>query len=203
VYKRYHANLDRTFIYGDPDPELVRIHKAAMGALDVLRRTAKAGTPVSVVNRALREYYAEADIWKYHRNPLGYELDASLPPDWCGDSWFWVEQKDDPRTFETSMVSNYENRFRRDVGVGESILEQSPLLALFAAIGLGYALGQISIAGFSLGVGAVLFAGLGSGALAPGSLPPGLVNAIGLAMFLYGVGIQYGPAFFAGLRGPV
>jgi putative transport protein len=82
------------------------------------------------------------------------------------------------------------------------LLEQSPLLALFAAIGLGYALGQISIAGFSLGVGAVLFAGLGLGALAPGSVPPALVNSIGLAMFLYGVGIQYGRAFFAGLRGP-
>jgi putative transport protein len=81
-------------------------------------------------------------------------------------------------------------------------LEQSPLLALFATIGLGYALGQVSVAGFSLGVGAVLFAGLAIGALAPGSVPPGLVNAIGLAMFLYGVGIQYGRAFFAGLRGP-
>ena len=81
------------------------------------------------------------------------------------------------------------------------VLEQSPLLALFATIGLGYAVGQLSIAGFSLGVGAVLFAGLALGALAPASVPPGLVNSIGLAMFLYGVGIQYGPAFFAGLRG--
>ena len=82
------------------------------------------------------------------------------------------------------------------------VLEQSPLLALFAVIGLGYALGQISIAGFSLGVGAVLFAGLAIGAIAPGATPPGLVSAIGLAMFLYGVGIQYGAQFFAGLRGP-
>ena len=82
------------------------------------------------------------------------------------------------------------------------ILEQSPLLALFVVIGLGYAFGQISVGGFSLGVGAVLFAGLAIGALAPGSVPPGLVNSIGLAMFLYGVGIQYGRAFFAGLRGP-
>ena len=76
------------------------------------------------------------------------------------------------------------------------VLEQSPLLALFAVIGLGYAVGQISIGGFSLGVGAVLFAGLAIGALAPGSVPPGLVNSIGLAMFLYGVGIQDGRAFF-------
>jgi putative transport protein len=60
-------------------------------------------------------------------------------------------------------------------------LEQSPLLALFAAIGLGYGLGRISIAGFSLGVGAVLFAGLALGALAPKSAPPALVGSIGLS----------------------
>jgi putative transport protein len=82
------------------------------------------------------------------------------------------------------------------------VLEHSPLLALFAVIGIGYALGQISIAGFSLGVGAVLFAGLAVGAVAPKATPPGLVSSIGLAMFLYGVGIQYGKQFFAGLRGP-
>lgn len=82
------------------------------------------------------------------------------------------------------------------------LLEQSPMLALFAAIGLGYALGQISVAGFSLGVGAVLFAGLALGAIAPKSVPPGLVSSIGLVMFLYGIGIQYGKQFFAGLSGP-
>jgi putative transport protein len=82
------------------------------------------------------------------------------------------------------------------------LLEQSPMLAIFVVIGLGYALGRISIAGFSLGVGAVLFAGLVVGALAPNSAPPGLVSSIGLVMFLYGIGIQYGKQFFAGLSGP-
>ncbi len=81
------------------------------------------------------------------------------------------------------------------------LLEQSPLLAVFAAIGLGYAIGRISIGGFSLDVGAVLFAGLALGAIAPKSAPPGLVSSIGLVMFLYGIGIQYGRQFFAGLRG--
>jgi putative transport protein len=82
------------------------------------------------------------------------------------------------------------------------LLEHSPMLALFAAIGLGYALGQISIGGFSLGAGAVLFAGLALGAIAPGSAPPAMVNSIGLVMFLYGIGIQYGGQFFSGLKGP-
>ncbi len=81
------------------------------------------------------------------------------------------------------------------------LLEQSPLLAVFAAIGLGYAIGRISIGGFSLDIGAVLFAGLLLGAIAPKSAPPGLVSSIGLVMFLYGIGIQYGRQFFAGLKG--
>src|SRR4051812_21455132 len=75
------------------------------------------------------------------------------------------------------------------------------MLALFAAIGLGYAFGRISIAGFSLDIGAVLFAGLALGAIAPAAAPPGLVSSIGLVMFLYGIGIQYGRQFFAGLGG--
>jgi hypothetical protein len=56
------------------------------------------------------------------------------------------------------------------------LLEQSPMLALFATIGLGYAIGRVSIAGFSLGVGAVLFAGLALGAIAPKAAPPALVS---------------------------
>ena len=45
-------------------------------------------------------------------------------------------------------------------------------LGLFLAIGTGYALGQVSIFGFSLGAGAVLFTGLFIGAIAPKATPP-------------------------------
>jgi len=83
----------------------------------------------------------------------------------------------------------------------KALLEQSPLMALFLAIAVGYALGEINLKGFSLGVGAVLFVGLGIGAFAPKSVPPALVGSLGLVMFLYGIGIQYGKQFFAGLAG--
>lgn len=75
------------------------------------------------------------------------------------------------------------------------------MLSLFATIGIGYAIGRISVAGFSLDIGAVLFAGLAIGAIAPGAAPPALVSSVGLVMFLYGIGIQYGRQFFEGLRG--
>jgi putative transport protein len=87
------------------------------------------------------------------------------------------------------------------MGIVRTLLESSPLLALFLAIATGYAIGQLSIAGVSFGAGAVLFTGLIIGAVAPKSAPPALVGTIGLVMFVYGVGIQYGPQFFANLRG--
>ena len=43
------------------------------------------------------------------------------------------------------------------------LLGSQPILTLFLAVGLGYAVGQINILGFSLGIGAVLFVGLSSG----------------------------------------
>jgi putative transport protein len=81
----------------------------------------------------------------------------------------------------------------------KSLLEAQPLFALFLTIALGYLLGEISIKGFSLGSGAVLFVGLAIGGLAPKAAPPAMLGTMGLLLFLYGVGIQYGGQFFRGL----
>lgn len=83
----------------------------------------------------------------------------------------------------------------------KTLLEQNQLMSLFLVIALGYAFGAVNIRGFSLGVGAVLFVGLAVGAMAPKATPPGLIGSLGLVMFLYGIGIQYGKHFFAGLSG--
>jgi putative transport protein len=82
------------------------------------------------------------------------------------------------------------------------LIGTQPILALFLAVGLGYAIGQISIFGFSLGIGAVLFVGLALGAIAPKAQIAGPIGLIGLIMFLYGIGILYGRQFFEGLSGP-
>ena len=82
-------------------------------------------------------------------------------------------------------------------------LAKQPLLALFLTIALGYWLGNVSIKGFSLGSGAVLFVGLAVGAFAPKAAVPAVVGALGLLLFLYGVGIAYGKQFFQGLTSPL
>lgn len=85
--------------------------------------------------------------------------------------------------------------------MAREIIGTQPILALFLAIGVGYLVGQISIGGFSLGVGAVLFVGLAIGAFAPKSQIIGPISLTGLIMFLYGIGILYGRQFFEGMAG--
>jgi putative transport protein len=81
----------------------------------------------------------------------------------------------------------------------QNLLEQQPLTAFFLTIALGYVVGEISVKGFSLGVGAVLFVALAMGWFAPKSAPTAMLGTFGLALFLYAVGIQYGKQFFIGL----
>ena len=85
--------------------------------------------------------------------------------------------------------------------LARDIIGSQPILTAFLAIGVGYLVGQISIAGFSLGVGAVLFVGLGIGAFAPKAQIIGPIGLTGLIMFLYGIGILYGRQFFEGIFG--
>ena len=80
------------------------------------------------------------------------------------------------------------------------LLTTSPLLLLFAVMALGYGLGEINIRGFKLGVAAVLFVGLGFGALDPRLEVPQLIVFLGLAIFVYTVGLSSAPAFFASFR---
>lgn len=83
-----------------------------------------------------------------------------------------------------------------------SFLASQPLLTLFLVISIGYAVGEITIAGFSLGVGAVLFVGLLIGAFAPKAAPAAILSTVGLILFFYGIGIQYGKSFVEGLISP-
>ncbi|MGD1048276.1 MAG: TrkA C-terminal domain-containing protein [Candidatus Krumholzibacteriaceae bacterium] len=81
-----------------------------------------------------------------------------------------------------------------------NILAANPILLLFTVIGLGYLLGNVRIFGFNLGVAAVLFVGMAFGALDPRLALPDYIYVIGLVLFVYAIGIQSGPGFFASFR---
>ena len=76
-----------------------------------------------------------------------------------------------------------------------AFLTQFPIVTLFGVIGIGYLLGQVRIFGFRLGVAGVLFAGLAAGALGPDIALPSIVSTVGLILFIYSIGIQFGPTF--------
>jgi putative transport protein len=84
-----------------------------------------------------------------------------------------------------------------------SIIElfvENHLLLLFTIIGLGYLLGTIKFFGFQLGVAAVLFVGITFGAMDKRLALPEYVYVIGLVLFVYAIGLQSGPGFFAALK---
>jgi putative transport protein len=78
-----------------------------------------------------------------------------------------------------------------------NLLAGNPLLLLFTVIGIGYLAGSVKIAGFKLGVVAVLFVGIAVGALDPRLALPEHISILGLVLFVYAVGLQSGPGFFA------
>lgn len=77
---------------------------------------------------------------------------------------------------------------------------ENPLLLLFIVAGLGYGVGSIRIRGSNLGVAAVLFVGLAVGGLSPKLHIPDIIIFLGLAIFVYTIGLSSGPSFFATFR---
>jgi putative transport protein len=81
-----------------------------------------------------------------------------------------------------------------------ALLVENPLLLLFIVTAIGYPLGQIKVRGTSLGVSAVLFVGLAIGALDPDLKLPEIISTLGLALFVYSIGLSSGPGFVASFR---
>ena len=75
-----------------------------------------------------------------------------------------------------------------------------PVLLLFIVLGIGYWIGRFKIRGSRLGVAAVLFVGLGFGALDPALKIPDIIILLGLSIFVFTIGLQSGPEFFANFK---
>jgi putative transport protein len=86
----------------------------------------------------------------------------------------------------------------RDIAV--RLLAQNPLLLLFLVAAVGYPLGRIRVRGSEIGVAAVLFVGLAAGALDPSLALPEIIYMLGLAIFVYTIGLSSGRAFLSSLR---
>lgn len=77
---------------------------------------------------------------------------------------------------------------------------ENPILLLFVVAGLGYWAGSIRVRGTNLGVAAVLFMGLIFGGMSPDLRIPESIIFLGLAIFVYSIGLSSGPGFFANFK---
>ncbi|MBE0598537.1 MAG: transporter [Desulfuromonadales bacterium] len=78
------------------------------------------------------------------------------------------------------------------------VLLHNPIFLLLLIIVLGEMLGKVRVGDLSLGPSAIIFVALAFGHFGL-SLPEG-VQTIGLAMFIYAVGLQAGPGFISSFR---
>src|SRR5512137_526987 len=86
------------------------------------------------------------------------------------------------------------------MGAFIDILAENQIVLLFTVIGLGFLVGNVKVFGFNLGIAAVLFVGMAFGAWDSRLALPEYIYVIGLVLFVYAVGLQAGPGFFASFR---
>lgn len=78
-------------------------------------------------------------------------------------------------------------------------LASMPLIALILICAIGFAIGRIKFFGLSLGPAAVLFVALALSTANPDIKLPPLIYQLGLAIFVYTIGLAAGRSFFADL----
>ena len=94
--------------------------------------------------------------------------------------------------------------------IADAFLAMPPIARVILVLGLvsaaGLALGNIRIRGVGLGIGGVLFTGIAGGHLAKeagvhfNTEMMDFIRDFGLVLFVYTIGIQVGPGFFAALK---
>ena len=123
VFKRYHADLCRTFSIGQDHPKARAILEYTRDSVVAVQWAVKPGDPLDVAQRAAEEHvfarYGSESVWWVG----GYALGVALPPNWVGHTYLSNDAWE-PFTWEPGYVTNYENiLFDRDEGFTASYME--------------------------------------------------------------------------------
>jgi Xaa-Pro aminopeptidase len=84
VYNRYHADIARTFSFGEPDPELSAIGEFSEQSMSFVKEMIRPNLPVDEFNQKLKAFYEEAGMLGQGYWVGGYEMGIAFPPDWVG-----------------------------------------------------------------------------------------------------------------------
>ncbi|WP_420588498.1 M24 family metallopeptidase [Bacterioplanoides sp.] len=130
VVNRYHANICRSFVAGDPSEETLKMSQSSGNGIRLLCEHAKAGRKVSEVAKLIKQSYEEAGVWGDKHFVGGYELGLAFPPDWVGEWLFDLSAANSDDIFEENVVTNFESVF---AGLDNGLIA---LLTLRPAIGV-------------------------------------------------------------------
>ena len=117
VYRRYHADLGRTFCVGEPPKRVADVMKKAAGSLEVLQKTLKPGAPLTEAKRVSDEYYKSVGVTPWYAE--GYTLGAAFPPMWMG-----VYFDTEGYNFDPGVVTNHDHCFNfEEESLGTCVIE--------------------------------------------------------------------------------
>ena len=82
TYRHYHSCLMRTILTGTPDPRHLRMHSAAVEALDACKEACRPGATFGDIFDAHAKALEGAGFGEHKLNACGYSLGALYPPTW-------------------------------------------------------------------------------------------------------------------------
>jgi Xaa-Pro aminopeptidase len=112
VYKRYHVNVARTFVMGEPAPDVTEVTRAVARVMELIRGVLRPDLPVRELNETVMSYFVREGLWERRGWVGGYEMGIAFPPDWVGHFVYDpLSEINADRRFEPGTAVNYENQF--------------------------------------------------------------------------------------------
>jgi len=78
IYNRYCSDITRTFFYGKPQPEFIKVYKIVKEAQKAGISYAKDGVPVKEVDRICRDYISENGYGQYFTHGTGHGVGLQI-----------------------------------------------------------------------------------------------------------------------------
>jgi len=101
TYRHYHSCLMRTIVIGKPDPQHIRMHKAAVDALEACKAKVRPGATMGEVFEAHAVTLDAAGMREHRMNATGYSLGTTFAPNWMDWPMFY---RDNPEVIGPGMV---------------------------------------------------------------------------------------------------
>ena len=108
VVDRYHGNVARTIVAGEPTDEQLAASRTAGELMAVFAAAVQPPAPLADVAATVRSRLKEAGLWESRYFFGGYDLGIAFPPDWVGAWYFDLDDTGPEKSFEPGMVTNLE-----------------------------------------------------------------------------------------------